>query len=189
LVTGYDVRAAARADIASTGAVVLAVGGPAAEGTGGYARELSDAEARAQHGALETAIAGFDVVITTGQVPGRRPPRLVTASALAGMRPGSVVVDLAASPLGGNVDGSAPGETVVTGRGVTVVGAGNLPSAVPGAASTAYSRNVVAVLTHLVRDGALTFDPADEIDAGVVVTHDGHVVHPQVRQLLEEARS
>jgi NAD(P) transhydrogenase subunit alpha len=105
------------------------------------------------------------------------------------MRPGSVVVDLAASPLGGNVDGSAPGETVVTGRGVTVVGAGNLPSAVPGAASTAYSRNVVAVLTHLVRDGALTFDPADEIDAGVVVTHDGHVVHPQVRQLLEEARS
>jgi len=189
MVTGYDVREAARADIASTGAAVLAPAGPeSAVGEGGYARQLTETEARAQQEALDRAIAGFDVVITTAQVPGRRPPRLVTAAALDGMRPGSVVVDLAAGPLGGNVEGSAPEETVVVDDGVTVVGAGNLPSAVPGAASTAYSRNVVALVSHLVRDGALAVDAADEIDAAVVVTHDGQIVNPQVRQRSEEAR-
>ncbi|GAB3509549.1 NAD(P) transhydrogenase subunit alpha [Phytohabitans suffuscus] len=188
-VTGYDVRAAARADIASTGAAVLDLAVPTAEGEAGYARELSDAEARAQQAALDAATAGFDAVITTAQVPGRRPPRLVTADALAAMRPGSVVVDLAASEPGGNVEGSAPGQHVVTDRGVTVIGAGNLPAAVPAAASTAYARNIAALLGHLIRDGALAVDPADEIDAGVVVTHDGDVVQPQVRGLVEEDRS
>jgi NAD(P) transhydrogenase subunit alpha len=115
---------------------------------------------------------------------GRTPPVLVTAEALAAMRPGSVVVDLAASDLGGNVVGSAPERTLVTDAGVTVVGAGNLAAAVPRAASTAYARNVVALLSHLVADGRIVFDPADEITAGVLVTHDGEVVHPAVRELL-----
>ena len=183
VVTGYDVREAARADIASTGASVLDLG-TEATGEGGYARELTAEEAAGQQDAMAAAVARFDVDITTAQVPGRTPPVLVTAEALAAMRPGSVVVDLAASDLGGNVVGSAPERTVVTDAGVTVVGAGNLAAAVPRAASTAYARNVVALLSHLVADGRIVFDPADEITAGVLVTHDGEVVHPAVRELL-----
>jgi NAD(P) transhydrogenase subunit alpha len=183
VVTGYDVREAARADIASTGASVLDLG-TEATGEGGYARELTAEEAAGQQDAMAAAVARFDVVITTAQVPGRTPPVLVTAEALAAMRPGSVVVDLAASDLGGNVVGSAPERTLVTDAGVTVVGAGNLAAAVPRAASTAYARNVVALLSHLVADGRIVFDPADEITAGVLVTHDGEVVHPAVRELL-----
>ena len=183
VVTGYDVREAARADIASTGASVLDLG-TEATGEGGYARELTAEEAAGQQDAMAAAVARFDVVITTAQVPGRTPPVLVTAEALAAMRPGSVVVDLAASDLGGNVVGSAPERTLVTGAGVTVVGAGNLAAAVPRAASTAYARNVVALLSHLVADGRIVFDPADEITAGVLVTHDGEVVHPAVRELV-----
>ena len=152
VVTGYDVREAARADIASTGAIVLDLG-TEATGGGGYARELTAAEAARQQDAMAAAVARFDVVITTAQVPGRTPPVLVTAEALAAMRPGSVVVDLAASDLGGNVAGSVPDRTLVTGSGVTVVGAGNLAAGVPRAASTAYARNVVALLSHLVKDG------------------------------------
>jgi NAD(P) transhydrogenase subunit alpha len=183
VVTGYDVREAARADIASTGASVLDLG-TEATGEGGYARELTAEEAAGQQDAMAAAVARFDVVITTAQVPGRTPPVLVTAEALAAMRPGSVVVDLAASDLGGNVVGSAPERTLVTDAGVTVVGAGNLAAAVPRAASTAYARNVVALLSHLVTDGRIVLDPADEITAGVLVTHDGAVVHPAVRALL-----
>ena len=183
VVTGYDVRQAARGDIASTGASVLDLG-TEATGEGGYARELTAEEAAGQQDAMAAAVARFDVVITTAQVPGRTPPVLVTAEALAAMRPGSVVVDLAASDLGGNVVGSAPERTLVTDAGVTVVGAGNLAAAVPRAASTAYARNVVALLSHLVADGRIVFDPADEITAGVLVTHDGEVVHPAVRELL-----
>ena len=186
VVTGYDVREAARADIASTGANVLDLAGTdaAATGEGGYARELTAAEAARQQDAMTAAVARFDVVITTAQVPGRTPPVLVSAAALAAMRPGSVVVDLAASDLGGNVVGSVPERTVVTDGGVTVVGAGNLAAAVPRAASAAYARNVVALLAHLVADGRIVLDQADEITAGVLVTHDGEVVHPAVRALL-----
>jgi len=185
VVAGYDVREAARADIASTGASVLDVGADAsAAGEGGYARALTAEESARQQDAMAAAVARFDVVITTAQVPGRTPPVLVTAEALAAMRPGSVVVDLAASDLGGNVVGSLPETTVVTDGGVTVVGAGNLAAAVPRAASTAYARNVVALLSHLVTDGRIVLDPADEITAGVLVTHDGAVVHPAVRALL-----
>jgi NAD(P) transhydrogenase subunit alpha len=183
VVTGYDVREAARADIASTGATVLDLA-TEATGEGGYARELTAEEAARQQDAMAAAVARFDVVITTAQVPGRTPPVLVTAAALAAMRPGSVVVDLAASALGGNVVGSEPERTVVTDGGVTVVGAGNLAAAVPRAASTAYARNVVALLSHLVTDGRVALDPGDEITAGVLVTHDGAVVHPAVRDLL-----
>ena len=125
-----------------------------------------------------------NVVITTAQVPGRRPPLLVTEAAVAAMSPGSVVVDLGASELGGNVAGSRPDETIVTEGGVTIVGAGNLASDAPAAASAAYSRNVCALLGHLVHDGALVIDLADEIQAGIVIAHDGAIVHGQTFALL-----
>jgi NAD(P) transhydrogenase subunit alpha len=186
VVTAFDVRESAQSDIRSVGARVLEVGVTVAS-EGGYARPLNDDEQRQVTAAVAGAAASFDVVITTAQVPGRTPPVLVPAAALARMRPGSVVVDGAASALGGNVEGSHPGVTVVTDGGVTVVGAGNLASAVPRAASSAYSRNVVALLAYLVRDGALALDLDDEVQAGLVVTHGGRVVHPAVRALLEGA--
>ena len=124
------------------------------------------------------------MVITTAQVPGRRPPLLVTEDAVKAMAAGSVIVDMGASPLGGNVAGSRPGETVVTGNGVTIIGADNLAATVPTAASNAYSRNITALLLHLTADGALAIDTGDEIQAGVVVTHGGRVVHPGVAALL-----
>jgi H+-translocating NAD(P) transhydrogenase subunit alpha len=123
-------------------------------------------------------------VITTAQVPGRRPPLLVTEDAVKAMAPGSVIVDMGASALGGNVTGSRPGETVVTGNGVTIVGAENLAATVPTAASNAYSRNISALLLHLVSDGALAIDTSDDIQAGVVVAHDGTIVHEAVAALV-----
>jgi NAD(P) transhydrogenase subunit alpha len=186
LVTGYDVREDARSDLASTGAAVLDLDGPAGTGTGGYARALTEAESRSQLQALDAAIARFDVVITTAQVPGRRPPELVSAHGLATLRPGSVVLDLAAGPHGGNVAGSVPDARVVTAGGVTVIGAGNLPATVPRAASTAYSRNMCALLACLAPGGVRAVDLADEVQAGVVVTHDGRIVHPRVREAVEE---
>jgi len=191
MVTGYDIRPETREQIESVGArflrlasVTPAEGAPA-EGEGGYARALTDEEQAAQQAELAAQIARFDVVITTAQVPGRRPPRLVTAEAVKGMQAGSVLVDLAASSLGGNVEGSVPDQMVLTGDGVRIIGAGDLPAQMATAASAAYSHNIVALLAELVRDGALTIDLADEIQAGVVVTHQGTVVHPAVAALLE----
>ncbi len=188
IVTGYDVRPATKAEVESVGAKFLAVGAsPSAAGDGGYARELTADEQAAQQEELNAHIARRDVVISTAQVPGRRPPLLVTSTALGQMRPGTVVVDVAASALGGNVEGSVDGETIVTPEGVTIVGAGNLPAEVPGAASAAFSRNACALLAHVVQDGRLVVDLGDEIQAGVVVTHDGTVVHPAVAGLVGES--
>lgn len=177
-ITGYDVRAEAHADVLSLGASFLDLGVQVTS-EAGYARPLTPEESAAQQQALVDAISTFDVVITTAQVPGRRPPVLVPREALDRLKPGSVIVDLAASRLGGNVDGSIPDMTIVTERGVTVVGAGNLPSQVPRAASTAYARNVSALLALLVRDGALNVDLQDEVLSGLVVTHDGIVNRPE----------
>ncbi len=181
VVSAYDVRPETKAEVESLGARFLdlsAVG--SGSGSGGYARELTSAERDAQQQQLSTRLARFDVVITTARVPGRRPPVLVTADALDGLRAGSVVVDLAASELGGNVAGSVPDQTVVLGNGVTVIGAGNLPSNMATAASNAYSRNVTAMVTAMLRDGSLVVDPADEIQAAVLVTHAGSIVNPTV---------
>jgi len=178
VVTAYDVRPGTRTEVESLGATFLELTavGPAA-GDGGYARALTEDELQAQQDELTAHIARHDVVITTAQVPGRRPPVLVTADALKSMAAGSVVVDMGASDLGGNVEGSRPGETVITENGITVVGAGSLPSTMPAAASTMYARNISALLLYMVKDGALTIDLSDEIHAGVVVSHDGHVIH------------
>ena len=190
VVTGYDVRPETREEIASLGARFLDLGAAVeAAGAGGYARELTAAERDAQQRALDERIAAFDIVITTAAVPGRRPPVLVTEEALKGMRPGSVVVDLASGPLGGNVALSQPDTTVETGHGVTVIGAGSLPSQMPVAASNAYARNVAATLGEFVRDGVLTIDPGDELQAAIVVAHDGKLLNAAVRALLEKEGS
>lgn len=187
-VTGYDVRPETRAEIESVGARYLELRsvGPAA-GEGGYARALTEEEQAAQQEELNALVARFDVVITTAQVPGRRPPVLVTEDALGQLRPGSVVVDLAASDLGGNVETSRAGAEVVTEGGVRLIGAPNLPSQVPAAASTALSNNLVALLRTLVRDGRVVFDPDDEVHAGVLVTDRGEVVSSAVRASMEAA--
>jgi H+-translocating NAD(P) transhydrogenase subunit alpha len=185
VVTGYDIRPETRDQIESVGARFLKLESVAsAAGEGGYARALTGEEQSAQQAELAAQIAHFDVVIATAQVPGRRPPLLVSAEAVKGMQAGAVLVDLAASSLGGNVEGSVPDQTVVTENGTRIIGAGNLPAQVPTAASTAYSHNIAALLAELVHDGALTIDPADEIQAGVVVTHQGQVIHPAVAALL-----
>jgi NAD(P) transhydrogenase subunit alpha len=186
VVRAYDVRPAARGEIESLGASFVELRtGPDATGEGGYARALTPDEQRAQRAELGEHVARHDVVITTAQVPGRRPPLLVTEEAVKAMRPGSVVVDLAAGVDGGNVELSEPGRTVVTDNGVIVIGADNLPATMPTAASAAYSRNVSALLRHLLRHGAVAVDPADEIQAGVLVTDGGAVVHPATARLLE----
>ncbi|MGE5288774.1 MAG: Re/Si-specific NAD(P)(+) transhydrogenase subunit alpha [Micromonosporaceae bacterium] len=188
VVSGYDVRPAAKAEVESLGAAFLTVGAVAdGAAAGGYARALTAEEQQAQQEELNAHIARHDVVITTAQVPGRRPPLLVTAQAIKDMRPGSVIVDLASGPLGGNVELSEPEETIVTDNGVTIIGAGNLPATVPTAASAAYARNVTALLTYMIHDGQLTIDVQDEIQAGVVVTHAGKVIHPAVAELLNPA--
>jgi proton-translocating NAD(P)+ transhydrogenase subunit alpha len=178
VVSGYDVRPASKDEVTSLGARFIELkAGIAAAGAGGYARELTDEERQAQQSELAEHIARHDIVITTAQVPGRRPPVLVTAQVLERMRPGSVLVDLAASSLGGNVEGSVPGQTVVTENGVTVVGAANLPSRLATSASQAFSRNVAALIGQLTKDGALAIDLTDEIQQGVVITHRGEIVH------------
>lgn len=181
VVTAYDVRPAAQSEIESLGARFLELPGVAsAAGEGGYARVLTEEEQRTQLAALTAAVPRFDVVITTARVPGRKPPLMVTAEAVERMRPGSVVVDMAASELGGNVELSEPDKTAVLAGGVTLIGAGNLPSMMATAASTAYARNLSALLAHLVADGAVRIDLDDEIQAGVVVAHGGEVVSPAV---------
>jgi NAD(P) transhydrogenase subunit alpha len=185
VVSGYDVRPASKIEVESLGAtfVELTVGVSAA-GEGGYARELTAEERLAQQDELAGHIIRHDVVITTAQVPGRRPPLLVTEDAIKAMTAGSVIVDMGASTLGGNVSGSRPGETVVTGNGITIIGADNLPASMPTAASNAYSRNIATLLEYLTADGVLAIDTSDEIQAGVVITYDGRVVQESVAALL-----
>ncbi len=186
VVTGYDVRPASKTEVESLGATFLELASVgSAAGEGGYARELTAEERQAQQDELTGHIARHDVVITTAQVPGRRPPLLVTDDAIKAMAPGSVIVDMGASSLGGNVTGSSPGETVVTGNGITIIGADNLPATMPTAASSAYSRNVSTLLEYMTSDGVLAVDTGDEIQAGVVITHDGKVVNEAVASLLQ----
>jgi H+-translocating NAD(P) transhydrogenase subunit alpha len=179
VVSAYDVRPETKTEVQSLGAtfIELTSVGPA-EGEGGYARALTDAERAAQQAELADHIVRHDVVITTAQVPGRRPPLLVTGEALKSMAPGSVLVDMGASALGGNVEGSAPGETIVADNGITIIGADNLPSTMAAAASAMYARNISSLLLYMIKDDQFTVDLADELVAGVVIAHDGKVVHP-----------
>src|SRR5689334_23414811 len=166
--TGFDVRPVVREQIESLGANWLDLGVTGAEAEGGYARELTAEEMEAQQRGLEERIAEFDAVITTAAVPGRAAPKIIPASAVEAMRPGSVIVDLAAE-TGGNCELTEPGE-VVAREGVTLVGLTNLASSMPYHASTLYSRNVQALLLHLAPEGEPALDWDDEITAGTCVT-------------------
>jgi NAD(P) transhydrogenase subunit alpha len=156
--------------VESLGASFLDLGVVGEETAGGYARELSEEDQRRQQAELERRIPEFDVVITTALVPGRPAPKLIPASAVAGMRNGSVIVDLAAE-AGGNAELTAPGEEVVR-EGVTILGLTNLASMLPVHASQLYARNVQALLAHLAPEGELALDWDDEITAGTCVTRE-----------------
>jgi NAD(P) transhydrogenase subunit alpha len=181
--TGYDVRPEVAEQVRSLGANWLDLGIEAA-GEGGYARELSDEEKAQQQQALTDAIKEFDVVITTALVPGRRAPTLVTAEAVEGMKPGSVIVDLAGES-GGNCELTEPGEVVVK-HDVTIVSPLNLPATMPEHASQLYARNVQSLLELMLDDeGNLSLDFDDEVIAGACVTRDGEIVHEGARKTVE----
>jgi NAD(P) transhydrogenase subunit alpha len=168
VVSAFDVRPAVAEQVQSLGAAFLDLGVRTEETAGGYATELTPEQQAQQQAALEERIPDFDVVITTAAVPGRPAPKLIPASAVEGMRPGSVIVDLAAE-TGGNCEVTVPGEVVEHGD-VTVIGTRNLPSTMAYHASQLYSRNVQALLVHLAPDGELVLDWDDEITNGACVT-------------------
>ena len=185
VVSSYDVRPAVKEEVQSLGATFIELPLEAQEGQGGYAREQSEDFLRKQRELIGEHIAKSDVVITTAAVPGRRAPLLVTADMVKGMRPGSVIVDLAAE-TGGNVELTKAGEDVDVG-GVTIIGASNVPSTMPLHASQLYARNVANLLLHLVKDGAINLDFEDEITKGACVTHGGEIVSERAKQLLGAA--
>ena len=188
VVHAYDVRPETREQAESLGAKFVKLKTTIdATGAGGYARELTAEERAAQQAELNEAIGGMDVVITTAQVPGRKPPVLVTAAAVERMKPGSVIVDMAATALGGNCELSKAGETVVTPNGVTIVAPDNLPASMPSGASAFYARNISSLLLGMVKDGALNLDFEDEVTKSTVITHGGAVLSDPVKKLLEPA--
>ncbi len=183
VVKAYDVRAASAEEIRSMGAVAIELDLETLEGSGGYAREMTDDRAARQRDLLTPYIAAADALITTAAVPGRRAPMLVTAQMVEQMKPGSVVVDLAAE-TGGNVEGSVAGSAVLIG-GVQVWGGLNVPSQMPGPASKLYAQNLVNIVTLMTGEDGFAPDFEDEIVAGTCVTHAGRITHEATRQLLE----
>ncbi len=171
VVSAYDVRAASAEEVRSMGAKFIELDLEALEAGGGYAREMTEERAARQRELLTPHITESDVLITTAAVPGRQAPRLVTAQMLEGMKPGSVVVDLAAE-TGGNVEGSVAGEEIVI-DGVWIWGAKDLASTMPVHASRLYAMNVVALLGLVVKEGELVLDPEDEVFEGCAVVLDG----------------
>ncbi|CAB4543699.1 unannotated protein [freshwater metagenome] len=178
VVSAYDVRPSSKDEVKSMGATFIELELESLEGAGGYAREMTEERAAKQRELLTPYIAKSHVVITTAAVPGRTAPRLMTAAMVDAMEEGTVIVDLAAE-TGGNVEGSKPGEIVVTSKGVRIWGGKDVPSQLPFHASSLYSRNVVNLLTLLTKPAAegseLAFDInfEDEIIEGSAVTHAG----------------
>jgi H+-translocating NAD(P) transhydrogenase subunit alpha len=188
VVKAYDVRPETREQAESLGAQFVKLKTTIdATGSGGYARELTADERAAQQAELNEVIGGMDIVITTAQVPGRKPPVLVTADAVGRMKPGSVIIDMAASALGGNCELSQAGQTITTANGVTIISPDNLPATMPAGASAFYARNISALLLGMVKDGALHLDFEDEVTKATVITKDGAVVADAVKKLLEPA--
>jgi len=182
VVSAYDVRPAVKEEVQSLGATFIELPLETQEGEGGYAKEQSEEFLRKQRELIGEHIAKSDVVITTAAVPGRRAPLLVTGEMVKGMRPGSVIVDLAAE-TGGNVELTKAGKDVEVG-GVTIIGTRNVPSTMPLHASQLYARNVANLLLHLVKDGAIVLDFEDEITKGCCVTHGGEIVNERAKQLV-----
>ena len=176
VVSAFDVRPAAREQVQSLGATFVAseLAAAASETVGGYATAQTADDAQRTRDALSSHLRDMDLVVTTAQVPGRDAPRLITAGMVADMKPGSVIVDLAAES-GGNCELTCAGETVRAGM-VTILGPLNIAASVPFHASQMFSKNVVALVTHLSKDGALVIDAADEITGPMTVVRDGQVV-------------
>jgi NAD(P) transhydrogenase subunit alpha len=189
-VRAYDIRPETKEQAESLGAQFVTLMSIAdGTGQGGYARALTPEEQAAQQDELNDIIGAQDVVITTAQVPGRKPPVLVSAAAVECMRPGSIIVDIAASELGGNCELSVAGKVVTTSNGVTIHAPSNVPATMPTGASLFYSRNISNLLLHFVRAEELNFDFEDEITAATVITYDGRVVQEATRRLLQKANA
>jgi NAD(P) transhydrogenase subunit alpha len=183
IVEANDIRPAVKEQVESLGGKFVDTGAPPdAETAGGYAKEATAEFLKKQREILSAHIAQADVLITTALVPGRKAPVLVTAEMRRGMKPGSVIVDMAAGQ-GGNVEGSVAGERVVV-DGVTILGDTNLPAQVAADASRMYARNVVAFLGEFVKNGEVKLDMANEILGAVTVVHDGVVRHEPTAQAL-----
>jgi NAD(P) transhydrogenase subunit alpha len=189
VVEGYDVRAAAGEQVRSLGATFLEVdlGGIQTEDAGGYAVELSEEAMKRGRDLIAKHARQANVIITTAQVPGKRAPLLVTEEAVAGMKRGAVIVDLA-GPTGGNCALSRPGETIIH-NGVVIMTPLNLAATVAVHASQLYSRNVTAFLNLLIKDGELNIDMTDDVVGPSCVTHKGEYVHPRVAAALEQLTS
>ena len=189
VVEAYDVRAAAGEQVRSLGAKFLDVdlGGINTEGGGGYAAELTEEALDRGRDLITQTAAHTDVLVTTAQVPGRPAPKLIRRAAVEAMRPGSVLVDLAA-PAGGNCELTKPGITQIMG-GVTLMAPLNLPAAVPVDASKLYARNILNFLGLILKNGELHVDLGDEVLAGACVAHEGSPVNPRVAKLLEAAET
>jgi NAD(P) transhydrogenase subunit alpha len=185
VVEAFDVRRVVKEQVESLGAKFVEVETEDAAGAGGYAKELSEASKRMQAEAIAAHAAKADVVICTALIPGRRAPVLLTGDMVKAMRPGSVVVDLAAEQQG-NCELTKPGETALV-HGVTIIGKTDLTSRMCSHASQMYSRNMEKLLLYLAKDGAWKLDFKDEIVAGSVITHDGAIVHPKVKEIAEPA--
>ena len=184
VVEAYDVRPAVKEQVQSVGAkfVELPLETAQAEDKGGYAKAQDESFYQRQREMMKKVVAANDVVITTAVVPGKKAPVLVTAEMVRGMSPGSVIVDLAAE-RGGNCELTRADQVVVE-RGVTILGPTNLPAAVPYHASQMYAKNVTTFLLHLVKDGNVKIDPADEITRDTLITERGEVVNPRIREAL-----
>jgi H+-translocating NAD(P) transhydrogenase subunit alpha len=188
MVRAYDVRPETKEQAESLGAQFVTLHSITdGSGQGGYARALTPEEQAAQQAELNDVIGNMDIVIATAQVPGRKPPVLVSAAAVECMRPGSIVVDIAASDLGGNCELSVAGKTTTTSNGVSIQAPTNVPATMPTGASSFYSRNISNLFLHFIERGELNFDFEDEITAATVITYDGHVVQAATSRLLENA--
>ena len=184
MVEAYDVRAAAKEQIESLGAKFVDTG-VSADGSGGYARELTAEEKAAQAERLTKAIAAADVVISTAAIPGKRAPVIITRDMVGRMKYGAIIVDMAAES-GGNCELTQPGEHVIA-NDVNIHGPLNLPSRMPTHASELYAKNLYNFLSPWIKDGELRIDWDDEVVAGTVLCRDGATVHAAVRQILGDA--
>lgn len=187
VVEATDVRPVVKEQVQSLGATFIEVEmteeeKAGAETAGGYAREMSDDYKRRQAELIAERVKEADFVITTALIPGRPAPRLITDAMVASMKPGSVIVDMAAE-AGGNVEGTVAGEEVIS-HGVRIIGLTNLPAMMPGSATQMYAKNIQTLLKHLIKDGSVTLDLTDEITRGATITHDGKVVSEPVAKAL-----
>jgi NAD(P) transhydrogenase subunit alpha len=187
VVHGYDVRPAVKEQVESLGAkfVEMPLSATDAEGAGGYAKQMGEEFYQKQRELMAQTVAASDVCITTAAIPGKPSPLLVTADAVRGMAPGSVIVDLAAE-RGGNCELTRPDETIVV-HGVTILGPTNLPSDVPAHASQMYARNLTNFVQLITRDGKLHLNLEDQVVRETLAAHRGEVVHPRLRELLNLA--